>query len=458
MLQPFYAMLRHHVGAEDQQYTLRRVVAALHVILADPWSALEYEPRLTSTPVILPFACGASRYRGTVRHPALGRDGSQDFVLTVQRQDGDASFEGRWEAFGHTGLARVILDASQLEVMMYFETPLGEATFDGVADATSGVLSGTFELSGSEGVFNVKPVDFTDEVSAAEQRNLTRLRTIRSYTKNARHLAFFAAEFVWQEDWFSQEFSCARRRGTNEAWRSIMTEHIPGRVFSFNLFTECFCDSLVEEILNFYASGLPIRRPNSMNNYGVILAEMGLETFADSLQELLQPLGERLWPGPGTAWDEHHCFVVRYRDGEDLGLDMHHDDSDVTFNICLGLRFEGAGLRFCGMVGEPDHRKQRLTYQHVKGRCVVHLGRHRHGADDITSGDRMNLILWNRSSEYRKSSAFRQPSEEREEGPPDLQCLSFTHDRDYGVFMPYPPGKEHLASRAWCPPRDAEYR
>ena len=27
---------------------------------------------------------------------------------------------------------------------------------------------------------------------------------------------------------------------------------------------------------------------------------------------------------------------------------MHTDDSDVTFNICLGLDFQGAGLQFCG--------------------------------------------------------------------------------------------------------------
>ena len=37
--------------------------------------------------------------------------------------------------------------------------------------------------------------------------------------------------------------------------------------------------------------------------------------------------------------------------GKDLGLDMHTDDSDVTFNVCLGKAFAGAGLTFCGVLG-----------------------------------------------------------------------------------------------------------
>lgn len=71
---------------------------------------------------------------------------------------------------------------------------------------------------------------------------------------------------------------------------------------------------------------------------------------------------------------------------QDLGLDMHTDDSDVTFNVCLGKDFDGAGLQFCGTMGHRNHRHQSLVYHHVKGRCVVHLGRTRHGADDITRG------------------------------------------------------------------------
>ena len=76
---------------------------------------------------------------------------------------------------------------------------------------------------------------------------------------------------------------------------------------------------------------------------------------------------------------------MQYQQGKDLGLDMHTDNSDVTFNVCLGREFAGAGLTFCGYMGQPSHRHFTYRHSHVKGHCVVHLGRRRHGADDISS-------------------------------------------------------------------------
>ena len=64
-------------------------------------------------------------------------------------------------------------------------------------------------------------------------------------------------------------------------------------------------------MFHFYSTGLPARRPNSMNNYGIILSDIGLEPFIDQLQGLLQPMGRELFPGPGSLWDGHHCFIVR---------------------------------------------------------------------------------------------------------------------------------------------------
>jgi hypothetical protein len=36
----------------------------------------------------------------------------------------------------------------------------------------------------------------------------------------------------------------------------------------------------------------------------------------------------------------------------------------------------------------------------------LHLGRQRHGADVIATGERLNLILWARSSAFRAAAAF----------------------------------------------------
>ncbi len=49
------------------------------------------------------------------------------------------------------------------------------------------------------------------------------------------------------------------------------------------------------------------------------------------------------------------------------------------------------------------------------------------------AGERFNLIMWSKSSSYRLSRAFmdkysRAPATR---GPPDLVCLSYSHDDDY---------------------------
>merc|ERR1719191_1253304 len=108
-------------------------------------------------------------------------------------------------------------------------------------------------------------------------------------------------------------------------------------------------------------------------------------------------------------------------------------------------------------MGTGNHRKKTSVYMHEKGTCVVHLGRKRHGADDITSGERLNLILWNHSSTYRQTREYAKPPYETEEGPPDVVCVSYTHDRDFGNFREYPLGKEKFKGRGWCPRRSHEY-
>ena len=69
----------------------------------------------------------------------------------------------------------------------------------------------------------------------------------------------------------------------------------------------------------------------------------GMEPLFDGLQrQVLQKVAERLFPREGASLDRHHSFVVQYEEGKDLGLDMHVDNSDVTFNVCLGREFTGA--------------------------------------------------------------------------------------------------------------------
>lgn len=228
-------------------------------------------------------------------------------------------------------------------------------------------------------------------------------------------------------------------------------------VYSFPLLTDETCDRLFCEVEAFQASGLPARRPNSMNNYGVILNEIGLRESLSALQAHLAPLARALFPIEGASLDRHHSFCVSYKAHEDAGLDMHTDDSDVTVNVCLGKEFKAAGLTFCGDVGAPDHRQESKRYAHTRGRAVMHLGRRRHGADDITEGHRLNLVMWNYNDAFRESDAHRKRSFFRESGPPSKICVSYTHDRDYEAVRGQARPDARFATTAWCPPPQAEY-
>jgi hypothetical protein len=200
-----------------------------------------------------------------------------------------------------------------------------------------------------------------------------------------------------------------------------------------------------------------------VNNYGVIVNEIGMMPMITSFQQTyLWPITRRLFPYQGSQFDDHHSFLVRYQAGEDLGLDMHTDDSDVTFNVCLGdANFTGATLVFCGMFGQPQHRLQMHVYHHQVGRAVLHLGSRRHGAEDIESGARVNLIVWSHNHLYRSSEEYRtmqqQSVYEKEERAPDPVCLSFTHDRDYTKYKEIPESKKDMQFHPWCPPRGKEY-
>ena len=184
-------------------------------------------------------------------------------------------------------------------------------------------------------------------------------------------------------------------------------------LYSIDMFQKQFCNDLIEEIEHFELSGMPVSRPNSMNKYGVILDEMGLKRTMTLLREkVCQPLFGQLYSsraGSG-ALDEHHAFIVQYAREDsvsdvalkgDIDLGFHVDDAELTLNVCLGREFAGAKLYFCGWIDDEKTHNQYVRVAHEKGRALLHIGRHRHGAEPIESGERFNLIMWLRSSKVR---------------------------------------------------------
>ena len=226
-----------------------------------------------------------------------------------------------------------------------------------------------------------------------------------------------------------------------------LREIAPG-VYAFPLFTADFCATLVGELDAWEASPLPRRRPNSMNRLGCVVNDCGMDALGDDLlARVVAPLAKDLYGGEvfADSLDHHHLFAVRYRVGEDEALAMHHDAAEVTLNVCLGTAFTGGDLQFCGKLGDADHRAAASApFAHAVGTAVVHLGRHRHGVTRLEAGERVNLVLWARSSAFRAAAAFGHVAPDGfaaaanaggDGGRVDEVCLSEPNDRDYAAQL-----------------------
>ncbi|XP_040259818.1 2-oxoglutarate and iron-dependent oxygenase domain-containing protein CP2 isoform X3 [Aegilops tauschii subsp. strangulata] len=241
---------------------------------------------------------------------------------------------------------------------------------------------------------------------------------------------------------FLPTFLEAVRTNTEESIASIMTEPIPG-VFSFAMLQPNFCDMLLEEVENFekwvHAMKFKIMRPNTMNKYGAVLDDFGLEAMLNQfMEEFIAPISKVFYPevGGGTL-DSHHAFVVEYGKDRDVELGFHVDDSEVTLNVCLGKQFSGGELYFRGIrcenhVNSETQHEEMYDYSHVPGRAVLHRGRHRHGARPTSSGLRMNLLLWCRSSVFREMKKYQMDFSswcgecQREKRERQIQCVKAT--------------------------------
>ncbi|XP_027358118.1 uncharacterized PKHD-type hydroxylase At1g22950-like isoform X2 [Abrus precatorius] len=215
---------------------------------------------------------------------------------------------------------------------------------------------------------------------------------------------------------FVPAFLKAINDNTEQSFRSVMSEPSPG-IFVFDMFQPSFCELLLSEIENFEKwvteTKFRIMRPNTMNKYGAVLDDFGLETTLDKLMEgFIRPLSRVFFAEVGgSTLDSHHGFVVEYGKDRDVDLGFHVDDSEVTLNVCLGKQFSGGELFFRGTrcekhVNTGSHSEEIFDYSHVPGRAVLHRGRHRHGARATTSGHRVNLLLWCRSSVFREMKRY----------------------------------------------------
>ncbi|XP_073142985.1 2-oxoglutarate and iron-dependent oxygenase domain-containing protein CP2-like isoform X1 [Henckelia pumila] len=213
-------------------------------------------------------------------------------------------------------------------------------------------------------------------------------------------------------DFFVPSFLKAINENTETGFRNIMSEPSPG-VFTFEMVQPRLCEMLLAEVENFekwvHETKFRIMRPNTMNKYGAVLDDFGMETMLDKVMEdFIRPISKFFFPEVGgSTLDAHHGFVVQYGMNRDVDLGFHVDDAEVTLNVCLGKQFSGGELYFRGVrcenhVNTETQSEEIFDYVHVPGRAILHRGRHRHGARATTSGNRTNLLLWCRSSVFRE--------------------------------------------------------
>ncbi|KAK2711122.1 2-oxoglutarate and iron-dependent oxygenase domain-containing protein 2-like isoform X2 [Artemia franciscana] len=217
--------------------------------------------------------------------------------------------------------------------------------------------------------------------------------------------------FKLQENYFHEKFLEITKLVSNSSPDQLALQlegNKQKRYYSFPVFSNKFCDLLLEELKNFENADVPKGRPNSMNKHGVLLDELGFnEEFLNAFRtEYLQPIAVKLFPEYVLdGLDTHKAFVVKYKIGEDVDLGWHHDNAEVTLNIALNEGFDEGSLYIGPMAGEgkgvAGSESTVEEYSHKKGWGLLHRGLQMHGAMPIEYGERYNMIIWARSSSVR---------------------------------------------------------
>ena len=217
---------------------------------------------------------------------------------------------------------------------------------------------------------------------------------------------------LWTLDaqaWLHPEFVSLVRSAKGEGGKFSPPPRLAEGVYTLPIFSPAFCTLLCEELDHLKASGLPCGQPNSMNRFGALLDELGFSPgLIDPLmRDWMRPLCAALPPLAavgGAQLDLHRAFVVRYAMGDDESLSSHFDNAEVTLNANLGIDFDAGELLFYGHkdVARDAPIGVHEWSEHPVGHGVLHLGEHVHAALPITRGERLNLVVWMRSTDRRK--------------------------------------------------------
>jgi len=187
---------------------------------------------------------------------------------------------------------------------------------------------------------------------------------------------------------------------------SLLHEASPS-VFHFPIFTPEFCSKFISELHHCADQSkqlnLPIRKANVRNSKGVVLNDFGFQdTLYRFMQDYIAPIANLLFPSRDRRewkFESNYTFSVEFEMGEDTDLVLHKDSSDITLNICLGTQFEGADVYFYNpdLTDPSSLTEDPIDCSFKVGYGMMHRGRHLHGTRQLTSGHRLNVVMWSRS-------------------------------------------------------------
>lgn len=250
-----------------------------------------------------------------------------------------------------------------------------------------------------------------DEHEARLLRDLDELRAIRR-----QRAVDSAAVRPFPLPLSSLGLPCLHPRPSSSFMRAV--EEITPHAFSFPVVSAALCDAILAHMEAIVTSPAAPIAPHDSNRFHIPLQALGLADFAAALlNDVITPMVRILYPTlcactrdpcphTGAALDFQYAYVIGYNatGSARSALRPHTDDSEVTLNISLGRAFTGGDLILRGLRGTASEGVEEARVALAPGHALLHLGQQLHEVAPVTAGERYALIVWCRSSAFRRAT------------------------------------------------------
>eukprot|EP00005_Dracoamoeba_jomungandri_P004690 CAMPEP_0174258310 /NCGR_PEP_ID=MMETSP0439-20130205/7318_1 /TAXON_ID=0 /ORGANISM="Stereomyxa ramosa, Strain Chinc5" /LENGTH=543 /DNA_ID=CAMNT_0015341765 /DNA_START=36 /DNA_END=1666 /DNA_ORIENTATION=- len=185
-------------------------------------------------------------------------------------------------------------------------------------------------------------------------------------------------------------------------------------VHSFRLFHPDFCAEFLKEIYlihSTFGQTTPSDARFVLDYDGLDLFQIKyfrqfFEELTDDMDSYLHKmLPSHVLGSPCfSKLEPYAMYAIKYSaNGGQTFHPIHVDDSALSLNVCLGEEFDEGDLYFIldsRHISKQQDKGKKIKVQHEKGKGVLHWGDIPHGANKITSGERVNLVFWWKRSDY----------------------------------------------------------